>query len=52
MDSAGGALPVHEFFFSRSLLSIDAYYVQHTAFPKEWVDMMAFLEKVFPISCY
>jgi hypothetical protein len=52
MDSAGGALPVHEFFFSGSLLSIDAYYVQHTAFPKEWVDMMAFLEKVFPISCY
>jgi hypothetical protein len=52
IDSAGGALRVHKFFFSRSLLSIDAYYVQHTAFPKEWVDMMAFLEKVFPFSCY
>jgi hypothetical protein len=51
MDSTGGALRVHE-FFSGSLLSIDAYYVQHTAFPKEWVDMMAFLEKVFSFSCY
>jgi hypothetical protein len=52
MDSAGGALRVHEFFFTGSLLSIDAYYVQYTAFPKEWMDMMAFLEKVFPFSCY
>jgi hypothetical protein len=52
MDSIGGALWVHKFFFFGSLLSIDAYYVQHTAFPKEWVDMMAFLEKVFPFSCY
>jgi hypothetical protein len=52
IDFAGGALWVHEFFFSRSLLSIDAYYVQHMAFPKEWVDMMAFLEKVFSFSCY
>jgi hypothetical protein len=52
MGSTWGPLQVHEFFFSGSLLSIDAYYVQHTAFPKEWVDMMAFLEKVFPFSCY
>jgi hypothetical protein len=46
MDSAGGALHVQEFFFSRSLLSTDAYYVQHHAFPKEWMDMKAFLELV------
>jgi hypothetical protein len=46
MDSAGGALHVQEFFFSGSLLSIDAYYVQHQAFPKEWMDMKAFLELV------
>jgi hypothetical protein len=52
MDSTGGALRVHEFFFSGSLLSIDAYYVQHTAILKEWMDMMAFFEKVFPYSCY
>jgi hypothetical protein len=51
MDSAGGALHVQEFFFSGSLLSIDAYYMQHKAFPKEWVDMKAFLKKVFPFSC-
>jgi hypothetical protein len=51
MDSAGGALHVQEFLFSRSLLSTDAYFMQHKAFPKEWVDMKAFLEKVFPFSC-
>jgi hypothetical protein len=46
MDSAGGGLHVQEFFFSGSLLSTDAYYMQHQAFPKEWVDMKAFLELV------
>jgi hypothetical protein len=51
MDFAKGALHVQEFFFSRSLLSIDAYYMQEKAFPKEWMDMKAFLEKVFPFSC-
>jgi hypothetical protein len=50
MDSTRGALHVQEFFFSGSLLSIDAYYMQKKAFPKEWVDMKAFLEKVFPFS--
>jgi hypothetical protein len=51
-DSAGGALHVQEFFFSGSLLSIDAYYVEHKAFPKEWVDMKAFLEMVCIFSFY
>jgi hypothetical protein len=46
MDSAGGTLHVQEFFFSRSLLSTDAYYMDHEAFPKEWVDMKGFLKKV------
>jgi hypothetical protein len=46
MDSAGGTLHVQEFFFSRSLLSTDAYYMDHEAFPKEWVDMKGFLEMV------
>jgi hypothetical protein len=50
MDSAGGALHVQEFFFSGSLLTTDAYYVQHEAFPKEWVDMKAFLELVCNFS--
>jgi hypothetical protein len=51
-DSAGGALHVQEFFFSGSLLSIDAYYVEHKAFPTEWVDMKAFLEMVCIFSFY
>jgi hypothetical protein len=50
MDSAGGGLHVQQFFFSGSLLSTDAYYVQHEAFPKEWVDMKAFLELVCNFS--
>jgi hypothetical protein len=50
MDSAGRALHVQEFFFFGSLLSIHAYYVQHEAFPKEWVDMKAFLELVCNFS--
>jgi hypothetical protein len=51
-DSTGGALYVQEFFFSGSLLSIDAYYVEHKAFPKELVDMKAFLEMVCIFSFY
>jgi hypothetical protein len=50
MDSARGGLHVQEFFFSGSLLSTDAYYVQHQAFPKEWVDMKAFLKLVCNLS--
>jgi hypothetical protein len=46
VDSTGGGLHVHEFFFSGSLLSTDAHYIEQKAFPKEWMDMMAFLEKV------
>jgi hypothetical protein len=45
-----GALHVQEFFFSRSLLSTDAYFMEQKAFPKEWVDMLAFLETVFSFS--
>jgi hypothetical protein len=58
MDSARGALHIQEFFFSGSLLSIDAYYLQQKVFPKEWVDMKAFLEMVcifsylFNASCW
>jgi hypothetical protein len=52
MDSTGNALHVPKFFFSGSLLSTDAYYMQHKAFPKEWVDMKAFLEMVCIFSYY
>jgi hypothetical protein len=47
MDSAGGALHVQEFFFSGSLLSTDAYYVQHEAFPKV-ISSTLVLKNVFP----
>ena len=50
MDSIGGALYVQE-FFSRSLQTTDTYFMQHKAFPKEWVDIKAFLEKVISFSC-
>ena len=52
MDFARGALHVQEFFFSRSLLSTDAHFMQHKAFLKEWVDMKAFLKVVFFFFCY
>jgi hypothetical protein len=51
MDSAGGALHVQEFFFSGSLLFTNIYYMDHKAFPKEWVDMKAFLKTVCIFSC-
>jgi hypothetical protein len=51
MDSARGALHVQEFFFSGSLLSTDVYYIEEKAFPKEWVDMKAFLKTVYIFSC-
>jgi hypothetical protein len=35
IDSAGRALHVQEFLFSGSLLSTDAYYMEHMAFSKE-----------------
>jgi hypothetical protein len=50
-DSVGGALHVQE-FLSRSLLSIDAYYMELKAFLKEWVDMKAFIEMVCIFSYY
>ena len=52
MDYGGGALHFQELFISTSLLSIDAHFVKHNAFPKEWLDIKAFLEKVFLSSCY
>jgi hypothetical protein len=51
MDSAGRALHVQEFLSSGSLLSTNAYFMEHNAFPKEWVDMKAFIEKVLLSSC-
>jgi hypothetical protein len=51
MDSAGGVLHFQELVICTSLLSIDEYFVKHNAFPKEWTDMKAFIEKVILFSC-
>jgi hypothetical protein len=45
-------LLVDELFLTGSLEATDAYYVEHNAFPKEWLDMQAFLEKVFFFSSF
>jgi hypothetical protein len=52
MDSTGGDLHVQKFFFSGSLLSTDAYYMEHDAFSKERVDMKAFLKMVCNFYCH
>jgi hypothetical protein len=51
-DSAGGTLLLDELFLSTSMEATESYYVEHNAFPKEWLEMQAFLEKVFPVSCF
>ena len=51
MDSTRGALYFQELVISTSLLSIDAHLMEHDAFPKEWMDMKAFIEKVILFSC-
>jgi hypothetical protein len=40
-------LHVKEFFFFGSLLTTNAYFLQHNAFSKEWMDMQAFTETIF-----
>jgi hypothetical protein len=50
-DYTGGVLCYPELIMCTSLLSIDAHYVEHEAFPKEWTDLKAFIEKVILISC-
>ena len=50
-DSKGGTLHLDELLLSTSLDAIMSYFVEHDTFPKEWLDMQAFLEKVFFVSC-
>lgn len=45
MDDGGGFLHYPELVMCTSLLSIDAHLVEHDAFPKEWTNMKAFIEK-------
>ena len=52
MDYGGGPLHYQELVIFTSLLSTDAHFVEHNAFPKEWTDMKAFIEKVIHFPCY
>jgi hypothetical protein len=45
-------LLLDELFLSTSVEATESYYVEYNAFPKEWLEFQAFLEKVFPVSCF
>ena len=45
-DCVGDSLNVDEFFFRGSFLSIEDHYAKHNNFPKEWLELKAFIEKV------
>jgi hypothetical protein len=45
-DCATDLLLVDEFFFHGSFLTAEAYYAENKVYPKEWVELMAFLQKV------
>ena len=49
-DCSGGTLHLDELFLATSLEATMSYYEEHLAFPKEWLELKAFVEKVFPIS--
>jgi hypothetical protein len=40
---------IDEFFYNGSLQTFDAYFMEHEAFSKEWMDLQAFLHKVHPL---
>ena len=46
-DCTGGTLLLDELFLSTSLDAIASFYLEHNAFPKEWLEMQGFLQKVF-----
>jgi hypothetical protein len=48
-DSSVDTVRVDEFFYNRSLATLDAYFIEHEAFSKEWMDLQAFLHKVHPL---
>jgi hypothetical protein len=45
-DSVPDLLLVQEFFFHGSFLTVEAHYGLHNVYSKEWLELMAFLEKV------
>ena len=48
-DDEGGTLNLDELFLSTSLDAIASSYLEHNAFPKGWLEMQGFLQKVFLI---
>jgi hypothetical protein len=44
-----GTVQVDEFFYNGSLQTLNAYFTEHEAFSKEWMDLQAFLRKVHPL---
>ena len=49
-DCAGGTLLLDELFLPISLDATASFYLEHNAFPKEWLDLQGFLQKVFLVS--
>jgi hypothetical protein len=45
-DSLVDTVKIDEFFCNGSLQTLDAYFTEHEAFSKEWMDLHAFLHKV------
>jgi hypothetical protein len=48
-DSSVDTVQIDEFFYNGSLQTFDAYFMEHEAFSKEWMDLQAFLHKVHPL---
>jgi hypothetical protein len=48
----GGTLHLDEFFLCTSLDTVISYFEEHHAFPKEWLEMQTFFEKVFSVFCF
>jgi hypothetical protein len=45
-DSKSSSLVVDEYIFNDSILIIDSHFTQFKDFPKKWLDLQGFLEKV------
>ena len=45
-DCVVDSINVDEFFFKGSFLSVESHYAKHNSFPKEWLELKAFLHKV------
>ena len=51
-DCIGRTLLLDELFLSTSLDATTSFFLEHNAFPKEWLQMQAFFQKVFPVFLF